>query len=75
MDECFLSATQDDGSLLCLAPLTNRQIAASDIEIDDLGGVYLFEERGADGGREITIIARVMSEEAALRLQTKFNLR
>tara|TARA_R110001599_G_scaffold205583_3_gene402916 strand:- start:1958 stop:2185 length:228 start_codon:yes stop_codon:yes gene_type:complete len=75
MDECFLSATQDDGSLLCLAPLTDNQIAASDIEIDDLSGVYLFEERGSDGAREVRVLARVMSEAAALRIQNTFNLR
>ena len=75
MNECFLSATQDDGSVLCLAPLTNNQIAASDVEIDDLGAVYLFEERGSEGRREVRIIARVMSEEAVIRLQNTFNLR
>lgn len=74
MEDCFLSANQEDGSLLCLAPLTNRQISASDIELSDGSGVFLYQQFGQNETTRIKVIARVLSEEAALMLQTAFKL-
>lgn len=74
MEAYFLSADQADGSILCLAPLTSRQVAMADIDLDDQAGVFLFQQYGSDDDTRIKIIARVLSEDAALMLQSAFRL-
>lgn len=74
MEPYFLSANQEDGSVLCLAPLTSRQIAIADIDIEDRAGVFLYQQFGSEDETRIKIIARVLSEDAALMLQSAFRL-
>ena len=72
MDEYFLSVARDDGSLLCIAPLTNRQIAVAEQELEDTSGLFLFEQCGSEGSLKVNVIARVLSEEAALMFRRTF---
>jgi len=64
MASLYLSAIYDGGKTLALKPLTNRLAAALDPPMSDLQGYFLVE----DDGRGASVLARVDSEEAALRL-------
>jgi len=74
MGEYYLSAKQSNGSLLCLAPLTNRQISMSDLDIEDTSGMFLFEHHGPEDAGEVRVIARVLSEDAVLMFREMFEL-
>jgi hypothetical protein len=60
----YLSAVGESGKTLALKPLTNRAAQYMDPPPDDLSGYFLVEE---DGFRT-SVLARVDSEDAALRL-------
>jgi len=68
MDGFYLSRRLDDDRLLCVAPLSNRNIALSGQEVDDPSGYFLFEKCGSDDAYDVTILAHLVSEEAALRM-------
>lgn len=74
MAQFYFSVNLDNDRTLCLAPLTDRKIALSGEEITDPSGYFLFETRGSDELGGIEIIARVMTEEAALRLREMFKM-
>jgi len=67
MDAIYLSASIDQDAKLCIAPLTKRRIEASGEDPADAYGYYLFECRDGDPDN-LEIIARVASEDAALKL-------
>ncbi len=68
MDGFYLSKRLDDERLLCVAPLSNRNVALSGQEVDDPSGYFLFEKCGSDDTYDVTILAHLVSEEAALRM-------
>ena len=74
MDGFYFSVNLDDNRTLCLAPITDRQIAMSGEEISDQSGYFLFEKSGFDEFGGIEIIAQVFSEDAAIRLSEMFNM-
>ncbi len=74
MEHYFLSADQEDGTVLCMAPLTSRQMQVSDVDIDDPSGVFLYKQTGKDYPTKVQIIARVLTEEAAIMFQSVFKL-
>lgn len=69
MTEFYFSVNIDNDRTLCIAPLTDRTIEKSGQEIDDVSGYFLFERCSSDQFGGVEIIARLCSEEAALRLR------
>lgn len=74
MADFYFSAPSCDGGTLCLAPLTERRRLAASSDVPDASGYFLFEQRGRGESAEIEILARVDTEEAALRLREILNL-
>lgn len=74
MSYFYFSVYIGEGRLLCLAPLTERRIAMADQELSDTSGYFLFETSSGELSTETEIIARVVSEEAALRLRKILNM-
>ena len=64
MASLYLSAIREGGKTLALKPLTDRLAASMDPPPADLRGYFLVE----DDGRDASVLARVESEDAALRL-------
>jgi len=60
----YLTAIGESGKTLALKPLTNRAAQYMDPPPEDLSGYFLVEEDGA----QTSVLARVDSEDAALRL-------
>lgn len=74
MAQLYFSAQLDGETTLCLAPLTERRRNMASTEITDPSGYFLFEKKGPGEHAEVEIIARVESEEAALRLRELLRL-
>lgn len=64
----YLSRTDDDGSVLGLSLLSNRRAAAAGIAPSDASGYFLYRATPCDPD-SVEILARVDSDEAALRLK------
>lgn len=71
MDALYLSTESQDDTRLCIAPLTRQLIAATGA---DAAGYFLFERQGS-GLENVQILARVASEDAAIKLARLLNLR
>jgi hypothetical protein len=69
MTEYYFSADIGDGTTLCIAPISDRRLELSGENIDDKSGYFLFETKGGAEPSEVQILARLTSEEAALRLK------
>jgi hypothetical protein len=69
MAQYYFSAKIDSDTTLCIAPLTNRRIELSGQQIDDPSGYFLYQTRGGGEPSDVQILARLDSEEAALRLK------
>ncbi len=69
MTQFYFSVNIDNDRTLCVAPLTDRGIAASGQEVSDPGAYFLFERRGSDEFARVEIIAQLLSEEAAFRVR------
>lgn len=75
MAEFYLSVQTPDNRLLCIAPLTDRTVAASGQQIADQSGYFLYEKSAAGLADEVHIIAHLLSTDAALRVATLLNMR
>lgn len=73
MDALYLTTESHDDTRLCIAPLTRQLMSATGENVADAAGYFLFERQGADP-ENVQILARVASEEAALRLAHLLNL-
>lgn len=73
MDALYLSTESQDDTRLCIAPLTRQIINATGGDASDAAGYFLFERQGSDP-HDVQILARVASEEAALKLARLLNL-
>lgn len=69
MSDFYFSAERRNDCTLHIAPLTDRLIAQSGQEILDPSGYFLFERRRSSGPAEVEIIAKLVSDEAALKLR------
>ncbi|MCJ2098628.1 hypothetical protein [Methylobacterium sp. E-046] len=74
MDALYLSTDSRDDTRLCIAPLTRQLILSTGEDAADAAGYFLFERQG-DDPHDVQILARVTSEEAALKLGRLLNLR
>lgn len=68
MEGFYLSVRLDEGRVLCIAPLTDRNIELSGQDLEDASGYFLFEKRGFVEAQDVEILAHLVSEEAALRI-------
>ncbi len=75
MAEYYFSAKIDRETTLCIAPLTDKRVELSGEDLDDVSGYFLYEIKGEDALREVRIIARLASEEAAFQLREMLALR
>jgi hypothetical protein len=73
--EYYFSAKIDTDTTLCIAPITNKRVELSGQEIADRSGYFLFQTRGKGEPSEVEILARLESEEAALRLKDMLSLK
>jgi hypothetical protein len=74
MSEYYFSAKLGNDITLCIAPITDRRLELSGENIDDKSGYFLFETKGGSEPSEVQILARVTSEEAAMRLKLMLSL-
>lgn len=74
MSEYYFTANIDNETTLCLAPMSSARVADSGQEIEDTSGYFLYETRRTNDLSEVTIIARVVSEDAALQLSRMLNM-
>ncbi len=74
MADFYFSVNLEPDRTLCLAPLTDRRISLSGQQVEDTSGYFLFEQRGTGETAGIEIIAKVMDDEAALRLRDMFQM-
>jgi hypothetical protein len=75
MAEYYFSAKVDSETTLCIAPLTSKRIELSGQEVENPSGYFLYQTRGGGEPGEVEIIARLESEEAALRLKDMLALK
>ena len=68
MSGYYLSVRIDEDHLLCVSPLTDRNIHLSGQDVEDPSGYFLFEKRGNDDDQDVEILAHLVSEEAAFRM-------
>jgi hypothetical protein len=61
--------------VLCIAPLTNRRIEDCCERLDDVSGYFLFETIRTEGPQSTRILARIVSEEAAVELSEMLNMK
>lgn len=74
MEDFYFSVNLDNDRTLCLAPLTDRQIAMSGQELADTSGYFLYEQRSSDEFGGVEIIAQVLSEDGVSKLRQMFNM-
>lgn len=74
MNDLYFSVNLPDDRTLFLATLTDRRLAMAVDEIEDPSGYFLFEQHGTGSMAAINIIARAVSEEAALWLRDMFKM-
>lgn len=75
MDDLYFSVNLGDERTLCLTPLTDRNLAMSGQEIENLSGYFLFEKCGTGEFATVEIIAQIVSADAVLRISEAFNMR
>jgi len=68
MAEYYFSARVDSETTLCVAPISDKRVELSGQEIEDRSGYFLYKVKGGSEVHEVEIIARVVSEEAAIHL-------
>lgn len=73
MTAFYFTASRNDGTTLCLAPLTDKQIEASGCELTDTSGHFLFE-RGPEELDQVRILAQVVGLEAVESMRTMLGL-
>lgn len=74
MAQFYFSLKQPDGTTLCLAPLTDRLLAFCCEEVPDPSGYFLFERRERGAIEDVEIIARVDTDDAAVKLSAMLGL-
>jgi hypothetical protein len=75
MPEYYFSAKIDSDTTLCIAPITDKRVELSGEQIEDRSGYFLYQTKGRGEPGEVEILARLTSEEAALRLKEMLALK
>jgi hypothetical protein len=74
MAALYFSRKTNSGTILCISPITDRRVELSGEEIEDRSGYFLYEIKGGGEPSEVEILARVQSDEAAVRLKEMLKL-
>jgi hypothetical protein len=74
MDQFYYSVNIDNTRTLCLSQMTDRLLSLCEQDVGDGAGYFLYERRTRGEIVNIEVIARVMSDEGALRLRQAFNM-
>ena len=64
----FLSCQKDDGSSLCIAPITSEIALAHNICEKESVGYFLFQRLYNKSSSDVQILAKLPSEDAAFEL-------
>jgi hypothetical protein len=75
MSELYFSTNLNNETLLCISTLTDRKAAAAGDEIETPLGYYLYETSCSNDADQISILAKVTSEDAALRLRVLLGMK
>ena len=75
MTQYYFSVKIDSDTTLCIAPITDKRVDLSGQEIEDRSGYFLFQTKGNGEPGDVEIIAKLTSEEAALRLREMLSLK
>jgi hypothetical protein len=75
MAEYYFSAKVDSDTTLCIAPITKKRLELSGQDIGDPSGYFLYQTKGGGEPGDVEIIARLESEEAALKLKDMLALK
>ncbi|MDX7953512.1 hypothetical protein P7D22_20310 [Lichenihabitans sp. Uapishka_5] len=67
MDALYLSAETGEDASLCIAPLSKRKVLACGHNPQTSAGYFLYEQKHGDPDG-VEILARIESEEAAIRI-------
>lgn len=74
MDQYYFSTNIDNATSLCISPLSDNGAAAAGLDPNQAAGYFLYERTQTGMASEISVIAQLHSEEAALRLSRMLNL-
>jgi hypothetical protein len=74
MSDYYFSVNLEGDRMLCVAPMTDRRLGMSGQEIGDSSGYFLYEQQGSGEAASVEIIAKVLTEDAALRLRDMFQM-
>lgn len=75
MSEFYFDAQIERNRTLCLAPLTDRELATAEVSVEDAYGYYLYERIRRGNQEELEIIAHVPTDEAADRLRILLSMK
>lgn len=70
----YFSKAIDSERVLCLAPISQRQLDVADSDVEDCSGYFLFEQTGITDCREVKILAQIHSDDAALTIRDMMQL-
>ncbi|MEA2838732.1 MAG: hypothetical protein QOF41_62 [Methylobacteriaceae bacterium] len=75
MTDYYLSGTSNTGEQLIIAPISDEVAAAQNITDSESIGYFLYQKNNAGDRLDISILAKVTSEEAAFELGRILNLK
>jgi hypothetical protein len=71
----YLSGTSNTGEQLIIAPISDEVAAAQNITDSESIGYFLYQKNNGGDRLDISILAKVTSEEAAFELGRLLNLK
>lgn len=74
MLEYYFSVSLDNNRTLCLAPLTDRKIEMSGLQLEDSSGYFLYENHHSNDFSGIEVLAHIMSEDAVMKIKSIFKM-
>ncbi len=75
MSDYYFSGTAQSGEQLVIAPITDEMAAAQNIDDSESIGYFLYQKNSQRDSLDISILAKIPSEEAAFELKRLLNLR
>jgi hypothetical protein len=74
MDQYYFCTNIDNATSLCISPLSDNRAAAAGMDPTQVEGYFLYERTQTGNAAEISVIAQVVSEDAAFRLSKMLNM-
>ncbi len=68
MEEYYFGAPLSNSKTLCIGPITREEANASDVQMCDGLGFYLYVVAEGNRANGVEVLAKLVSEEAARRL-------